>query len=1411
MKTQNYILFIFFILIASIKSFGYQNKSGTISTQDIWSDTIHVTGDITIIQGGDVIINPGTYIEFEGFYFIKINQTGKITAIGNVNDTIRFIPFNLQTGWKGIIFETLTASADSSVFEYCSFQYSKGALSVKNFDKVRVNHCNFSNNQPGTSSVGGGIYCYYSNIMINNCIFKNNYAGDGGALYFMASHATINNSRITFNTIYWCGGGVYCDTSYLYFNNCLIDSNYHTNSGGGAGIYSKKSDVTLNGCRVMNNSRNAIYSYNYGGQLKLYNTIVANNEGADGGGIMCLGTDLTIINSTIVNNKAGAGQKTGGIYCYYCHSFKIENSIIWNNSGIYPDFYYVNYSPQIINCNIRDGNLFNLPDSQYVNNISVDPKFVNPSAVIGKSNDALQADWSLTSCSPCINKGDSSLSGSLFFVDFNNNPRISNDTIDIGACEFQGIHTISAGVGILYVKENGIGDGSSWTNALGDIQTAVNTPLGCYDYLEVWVAAGTYFPLFTGQVYIRETSFKLRDNVRVYGGFIGNETDLNMRNWKLNPTILSGDVGITNDSTDNVYNVVRAVNIGNTAILDGFVVTGGYADYNSVNKGGGVFCSYSIPSLNNLIIKNNKAGGGVYLEYSQPLISNFTVYNNLPGGIFMSYSNPKIINSQFINNKNTSYSDGGGMTLQNSNPKILNSVFANNYGYQGGAINCMGSSPIIINSLFVNNAASDGAGIYINSGSHPLIYNSVFWNNKDAVGVNNFASYYHSYDSLFTVFSSLVQGGNVNNFTAAHYQNNIDAVPRFIKPTINIGLDNNVINADWNLFPCSPCINAGNNSLFSDTITYDMSFNSRIFNDTIDIGPYEFQGNESGMHPKNIIYVKQNANGNGSSWTDAIGNLQQAIDMPLGCYDSSEVWVAAGNYYPNSVGLTNVNEASFNLRNNIVLYGGFNGSETLINQRDWNVNKSILNGNVGSLTDSTDNSSVVVSVLMQDSIAILDGFTIENGYYNGFGNSGGSGIYCNKSRFKLKNLTIVNNFCNSNGGGLYAIDSKIDLENSLFTSNKANSGGAMSLNNTVMNIKSCKIINNSGNSGSGGISLQTTKGTIYNCLISNNYSSYTAAIASYQSNYAVVNSTLVNNKSGYGNPGAINMNDTLLILNSILWEPGNSSSIKEINCTNVNLLTIKNSDIKNGSLINVPAANYLNNIDADPLFKKPNNIIGNSNQALLGNWSLKSCSPCINAGMYDTTYTNSLTDICGNPRIYNNGIVDMGAYEYQDTSKCLFIKFVVIEGDSAGVGYNVSLDGWNYNTTDSLGETLFDNNSLGDKYKYYINHNYSQLFSDSITNLQHDTIIYFYSSGIKKNNIDSEWLIYPNPVKDKITITATPGKMEVDIINPEGQQLITCILYDNNKTIDVSTLSRGLFFIRIKKEDKTQMKKFIKL
>ncbi|MBI5914415.1 MAG: hypothetical protein HY842_03500 [Bacteroidetes bacterium] len=176
---------------------------------------------------------------------------------------------------------------------------------------------------------------------------------------------------------------------------------------------------------------------------------------------------------------------------------------------------------------------------------------------------------------------------------------------------------------VIYVREGGNGDGSTWGKALGDLQNAL---AAAEPGSEIWVAEGTYFPIKCDHCNVqeREIPFKIPSGVKLYGGFSGTENSLGQRKWYAHPTKLSGEIG-TEDDSDNSFNVVLLKNTGEGTLIDGFVITGGKADAwgqaGSRNRsGGGLFNdgagrgNRSLATLKNCVFLENYAeeGGAVF-------------------------------------------------------------------------------------------------------------------------------------------------------------------------------------------------------------------------------------------------------------------------------------------------------------------------------------------------------------------------------------------------------------------------------------------------------------------------------------------------------------------------------------------------------------------------------------------------------------------------------------------------------------------------------------------------------------------------------------------------------------------------------------------------------------------------------
>jgi predicted outer membrane repeat protein len=188
----------------------------------------------------------------------------------------------------------------------------------------------------------------------------------------------------------------------------------------------------------------------------------------------------------------------------------------------------------------------------------------------------------------------------------------------------------------------------------------------------------------------------------------------------------------------------------------------------------------------------------------------------------------------------------------------------------------------------------------------------------------------------------------------------------------------------------------------------------------------------------------------------------------------------------------------FTLRNGVQLYGGFVGTETLLNQRNFTNNPTILSGNIGTPAVS-DNSFHILYGSGLDSTTVLDGFTITQGNANGSGmpvsNGWGGGLFLEYGQGISNTCPVIQN-CrfeqNSarSGGAIYCRYNQFDLvnpilRNCVFDSNRASIfAGAVyksgpSLSDMPFIVENCRFSNNAAlTSDGGGFFLANTGNTI---------------------------------------------------------------------------------------------------------------------------------------------------------------------------------------------------------------------------------------------------------------------------------------------------------------------------------------------
>lgn len=301
----------------------------------------------------------------------------------------------------------------------------------------------------------------------------------------------------------------------------------------------------------------------------------------------------------------------------------------------------------------------------------------------------------------------------------------------------------------------------------------------------------------------------------------------------------------------------------------------------------------------------------------------------------------------------------------------------------------------------------------------------------------------------------------------------------------------------------------------------------------------------------------------------------------------------------------------------------------------------------------------------------------------------------NAGSITIDDCTLFDNTANF-GGALYPSDLTVTITDSLFNSNQAGAGGAIESSfGATLNISSTDFFANQSTSSSGGaLSLSGGSVTAKNSRFQSNTSVATGgAIAVAGGSPRFLNCQFIANSSlsagagvivQAGSPvfaGCVFRNNTAASFGSAFSASGASAGGSIVNCTIINNtsdfagcavrasgpLTIANCIIRdNTAPAQIDGTNFavsysnttqtvagVGNINADPLFSA----------ASLGQFSLTSGSPCIDAGDSSAVPADLLEDPVSNPRRVNDPAtadtgagpaprVDIGAYEYNPPTGC---------------------------------------------------------------------------------------------------------------------------------------------------------------
>lgn len=384
----------------------------------------------------------------------------------------------------------------------------------------------------------------------------------------------------------------------------------------------------------------------------------------------------------------------------------------------------------------------------------------------------------------------------------------------------------------LYVDDNKNGNGTSWNEAFATI-TAAFTAAEAGD--TILVAEGSYDAL------------TINKDVKLWGGYVGNETDLMMRDAKMNQTIIDGKstaIHVVNITSPNV-------------VLDGFVIQGGKQSTASNTAGykDGAGLYYNIQTGNgNLTIKNCDIkdnigwteGAGFELRVNgtgtfKLNVENTHIHNNVsryaPAWLVVAQGSTKVdfnfVNNLVEGNKTVNSStqwngftaSAGGMmsgfntTVLNAN--IINSTFTKN---TADATTTTAGNAVIC----VSNEKAGTATVNLN------VYNSIIFGNEATESIG-----YWEHGTSYNRMSNLVMRNNITEdtpdatyaVTSATITNNFNTDPKFV----------DAANGNFMLSATSPAIDAGDVTGIDTMIPMnDLAGKIRTIGSAIDLGAYEY-------------------------------------------------------------------------------------------------------------------------------------------------------------------------------------------------------------------------------------------------------------------------------------------------------------------------------------------------------------------------------------------------------------------------------------------------------------------------------------------------------------------------------------------------------------------------------------------
>ncbi|WEK18236.1 MAG: Ig-like domain-containing protein [Candidatus Pedobacter colombiensis] len=765
---------------------GIYNNLGAVQFSNLWIKNNNGTYGGGIYNNGDAVYTnilfsnnqaKGTSARGAAVYNAKGFKLSK-----GIFENNKILESSSYPGYGAGIFTTGVLDLSEVEFKNNSILNGQGGAIYSNSSAVvKINKGTFTGNKATT---GGALFIASGTQVLEEVTFTDNTASSSGGAIYASGVLVLNRASFIHNSAVQHGGAIWSNSN-LKIDNSIFSRNEVTSTAAyyGGAIYINSNDVLINNCSFSKNNigyAKGTVTLSYGGALyrnsgtvTIHNSILWGNTRT--GTIADQLNTGVIVGSTVVQGDYATGTdvKIGDplFMDVAVDNLQLQGGSLAIDGG---DNSWQAYDKDLAG---KARVVNNIIDLGAYENESTERLMINPERIeaitrgtflnlpFNYTGTSLPVTWSLQAGKlppGVLLTTDGKLTGVPNLIGIYTFVVGATDGNLSGNRQYK--LTVQNGTGRLYVRQaaTGANNGSDWTNALNDLQPALELAMAGD---EIWVAKGTYY---SGP--LAASTFKLKEGVKMYGGFAGTETTIEARDTlKIrtdNETILDGSQGVA--SYHVVYN---AIALTNATVLDGFSIQGGGSAVNTSNNsinfyGGGIYNSLGTVVFRNLWIKNNLGVYGAGLYHSGDATYTDVIFSN---------------------NRSTGYYARGSAVYNVRGFKLNKGVFENNRIIEGSSYPGYGAAMFstgqadLNNIRFENNTLTNGQGgaIYVNSGAVTNLSNASFSGSRATTGgaiyfANGTANLKNIIfkDNVATAAGGVIYASGVLNIDRASFQNN---------------------------------------------------------------------------------------------------------------------------------------------------------------------------------------------------------------------------------------------------------------------------------------------------------------------------------------------------------------------------------------------------------------------------------------------------------------------------------------------------------------------------------------------------------------------------------------------------------------------------------------------------------------